>query len=173
MFQFPLFQNLTEKVTQHSDSTYSAVKGLGYDETNNKLGLVISQGGADTVIPFSSGGSIDVINYMRDTASQANLYYTDPNGVTTISTATTSSGVIVDDALLKAEIKRRSQDGNYYVYITPKVAGVIISAYINTTNSSGSLARTPVTATSGETQISLFYHSTATICSGAITFIPD
>lgn len=48
--------SLTEKVAQHSDTTYSAVKGLGYDETGKKLGLVISQGGADTVIPFSGGG---------------------------------------------------------------------------------------------------------------------
>lgn len=47
--------SLTEKVAQHSDTTYSAVKGLGYDATGKKLGLVVSQGGADTVIPFSGG----------------------------------------------------------------------------------------------------------------------
>ena len=54
VFQFPLFQNLTEKVSQYSDTTYSVVKGLGVDTTNKKLGLIIEgEGGADTLLPFS------------------------------------------------------------------------------------------------------------------------
>lgn len=67
MFQFPLFQNLTEldgdKVDRYSDTTYSEVKGLGYDEASKKLGLVISQGGADTVIPFNSGSPMAFIMF--------------------------------------------------------------------------------------------------------------
>lgn len=50
----PLFQNLTEKVNQYSDTTYSVVKGLGVDTANKKLGLIIEgEGGADTLFPFS------------------------------------------------------------------------------------------------------------------------
>lgn len=42
-------------MAQHSDTTYQIVKGLGYDAINKRLGLVIEEGGADAVIPFSSG----------------------------------------------------------------------------------------------------------------------
>lgn len=61
--------SLTEKVAQHSDTTYSAVKGLGYDATGKKLGLVVSQGGADTVIPFSGGGIV------KSGIASQNIYY--------------------------------------------------------------------------------------------------
>lgn len=42
--------DLTDKVSGFTDTTYSAVTGLAYDNTNKKLGLKV---GADTVIPFS------------------------------------------------------------------------------------------------------------------------
>jgi hypothetical protein len=53
--------DLTAKVSGFSNTTYSAVTGLAYDSTNNKLGLKV---GADTVIPFSSGYK-NVFMYVR------------------------------------------------------------------------------------------------------------
>lgn len=50
-------QNLTEKVSGFTESTYSAVTGLAYDATSKKLGLKV---GADTVIPFSGGGNFTI-----------------------------------------------------------------------------------------------------------------
>lgn len=69
-FTIPLNASLTEKVAQHSDTTYSAVKGLGYDATGKKLGLVVSQGGADTVIPFSGTGKIKKVIFLTKTNTQ-------------------------------------------------------------------------------------------------------
>lgn len=51
----PINASLTELVSQYSDSTYSVVKGIGYDSTGKKIGLIVEIGGADTLVPFSSG----------------------------------------------------------------------------------------------------------------------
>lgn len=51
----PIKELDNNKVSGFTQDTYSAVTGLAYDATNNKLGLKV---GADTVIPFSSSGEI-------------------------------------------------------------------------------------------------------------------
>lgn len=104
MFQFPLFQNLTEKVEQHSDSTYSAVKGLGYDEVANKLGLVISQGGADTVIPFESGNTYSFLvmggQYSSSTGDRITTCYSKADG--TVGSGYTFADVAANSELVSA-----------------------------------------------------------------------
>ena len=50
--------SLSEKVSGFTSDTYEAVTGLAYDATNKKLGLKV---GADTVIPFKSGGGLTKI----------------------------------------------------------------------------------------------------------------
>lgn len=76
-------QNLTEKVAQHSDATYQIVKGLGYDAINKKLGLVIEEGGADSVIPFDSSKPMPYIsagNYNSGGSGGGTIQYLSTDG---------------------------------------------------------------------------------------------
>ena len=56
---------LATKVTKFSGNGYVTVDQLAYDQTNKKLGLKVN--GADTVIPFSGGGSEVYIDGMLQT----------------------------------------------------------------------------------------------------------
>lgn len=80
---YALNQNLTEKVAQHSDATYQIVKGLGYDAINKKLGLVIEEGGADSVIPFDSSKPMPYIsagNYNSGGSGGGTIQYLSTDG---------------------------------------------------------------------------------------------
>ena len=63
--------DLTDKVSGFTETTYSAVTGLAYDSTNKKLGLKV---GADTVIPFSGGGAKLVGTYSSNATVDVSAY---------------------------------------------------------------------------------------------------
>ena len=64
--------DLTDKVDHFSSGNYQPVTGLSYDATNKKLGLKVN--GADTVIPFSSGGAKLVGTYSSNTTIDVSSY---------------------------------------------------------------------------------------------------
>ena len=99
-FIYALNNDLTDKVSGFTETTYSAVTGLAYDSTNKKLGLKV---GADTVIPFNSGisntfsyiltnnkgGNTDVDIFIPQDVSSITINYT-------AKSSYVSTGVYVD-----------------------------------------------------------------------------
>ena len=58
-----LNSDLGAKVGNFTSGNYKAVTGLAYDSTNKQLGLKV---GADTIIPFSSGGTSKIFTVYMD-----------------------------------------------------------------------------------------------------------
>lgn len=175
-------QNLTEKIEQKSGSitadseSYTGINidWITYDKLKKKMVLHEKGTGADAGIPFKSGIAIDILNWMRANNTSATLYYTNPDGETTTSTINTSSGTIVDDDFLTANIQYNS-NGNYYIYITAKVPGILIAAqYFASGSSVGYVSRNHLSSEEiFYTTSTVFYHSTNLQTSGVIIFMPD
>ena len=78
-------ETVDDKVSGFTDTTYSAVTGLAYDNTNKELGVKV---GADTVIPFSGSGSANGTLTIKGTLTGVGV--ADAN-MTETATATTST----------------------------------------------------------------------------------
>ena len=118
-----LNNNLGIKVSGFSESGYSAVTGLAYDATNNKLGLKV---GADTVIPFSSGAKkVTITGYTSHRVMNGDM--------SRAITSWNSNFTIVIDLINKTVTSKSISGNSGYAYDTMaqgQTTGITISNII-------------------------------------------